>query len=94
MNDKDKGKPTREELIESLHDDMTESLQLPLHLKRKKKVGRLLDAHVALDVHEYSSLPLKSRDFERDLDHFEALEVDILKSSGSGNGYGDYDEFP
>ena len=94
MNDKDKGKPTREELIESLHDDMTESLQLPLHLQRKKKVGRLLDAHVALDVHEYSSLPLKSRDFERDLDHFEALEVDILKSSGSGNGYGDYDEFP
>ena len=37
MNDKDKGKPTREELIESLHDDRTGGL--PLHLQRKKSAA-------------------------------------------------------
>lgn len=79
--DKNKTKMTAEEVLGTLQEDLVERLHTPQHLRGKKKVGRLCDAHVALDVHDAPATSnTASRhgatDFERDLDHFESVAFD------------------
>jgi hypothetical protein len=75
LDDKNKGKMTGEEILEEMSEDLVELLQKPLHMRDKKKVGRLCEAHVSLDVYE-PIVELGASAFERDLDHFESISLE------------------
>ena len=74
MDDRNKGKLTGEEILDEMSEDLVELLQKPLHMRDKKKLGRLCEAHVALDVYA-PAVELGASDFERDLDHFESISL-------------------